>query len=263
MKKTFLSVLIGIAVVMLLSLPAHASLSLTASTDKDTMVVFVSEEGGLGGRGAMEIAAPTSDQNRTQEVMLSWNTASLKSQFDAQYGVGGWVVTSVTVTFGSNNPSAGTQPNNSRFNIINPGFFTLSWLSNDSWSESIMYSDLYKYLPGEGSNTEELLGTYYYFADGIGSLTWYLNNTPGLIADILSGSAISILGEPGDTSAGYVGYLINQNNGSFGGPILTITADAAPVPIPPAFFLLGSGMAGIGLLRKRFTLKTIRKGGRV
>jgi hypothetical protein len=246
---------------VLLSVPAYASLTLTASYERDTFVIFESSETGLAGRNGREIAAPTASQPRTEEPIIGFDLSSVKSEFDAYYGVGGWVVTSVSITIGSNYPTGGVQPNNSRFNVVNSGLFTWSWLSNDSWDAgSLMYYDLYKYLPGEGDNTKEVLGTYYYFADGIGTLTWFFDLTPGLIADILSGDKITILGEPGDASAGYVGYMFNP------GEVLTITADAAPVPIPPAFFLLGSGMAGIGLLRRRFShsraMKSIRKGGR-
>ncbi len=257
MKKTFLSVATGIAVVISLSLPGYASHTLTASYERDTFVISTDGETGLSGRNGREIAAPTTgDQARTEEPIIGFDLSSIKTGFDAQYP-GGWVVTSVSISIGSNYPTGGVQPNNLRFNVVNPGFFTWSWLSNDSWDAgSLMYRDLYKYLPGQGSNTKEVLGTYYYFADGIGSLTWFFNKTPGLIADIMSGSKITILGEPGDASAGKIGYMFNP------GEVLTVTADAAPVPIPPAFFLLGSGMAGIGLLRKRFTFKTNRKGGR-
>ncbi len=244
--RSFLCAMLAVMLV-LLSLPAYASLTLTASYQRDTFVIFESSETGLAGRNGREIAAPTASQPRTEEVMIGFDLSSIKTQFDAYYGVGGWVVSSVSLTLGSNYPTAGVQPNNSRFNMINSGLFTLNWLSNDSWdAASLMYYDLYKYLPGYGSNTMETLGTYYYFADGTPTLTWVLANTPGLVADILSGSLVTIFGAPADST---IGYLFNP------GEVLTITADAASVPIPAAVWLLGSGMAGLVGIRRRMSKK--------
>ncbi len=246
MKKNFLSILIGIAVVLSLSIPAYASLTLTTSYQRDTMVIFDWDEGGLSGRNGREIAAPTTTYpTRVEETIIGFDLSSIKSQFDAEFGVGGWVVSSVSITIGSNYPTGGVQPNNGRFNPVNAGLFTWNWLSNDSWDAgSLMYYDLYKYLAGYGTNTQETLGTYYYFADGTGTLTWVLAKTPGLVADILSGSLVTIFGAPADFT---IGYMFNP------GEKLTITANAAPapVPVPAAVWLLGSGFAGLGFVRKR------------
>lgn len=251
-----------VAAGLVLSAPARASLTLSTGAVQDTLVIEGSSES-FGGKGAMEIAAPTSSQNRTEEALISWDTSAVKSQFDSYFGVGKWVVTSISVTFSSNYSSAGTQPNNDRFNVISPGLFTLSWLSNDSWDENtVNWFNLSDYLPGSGnSNTMESLGTYYYFADGTTQLIWFLDETPGLLGDILSGSTISIFGTPGDIVAGTVGYLFNTGTKLGNGPPLTITAEAAPVPIPPAFFLLGPGLACLGFLRRRGA-RTPSKGGR-
>jgi hypothetical protein len=226
-----------------LSVPALASLTLSTSADRDTFVIFESDETGLAGRNGREIAAPTASQPRLEEGIFSFNTARIVSLLDYEYGYRQWTITSITVTMHSNYPSAGTQPNNPRFNMINSGFFSLNWLSNDSWNaNTLMYYDLADYLPGVGNNMMETLGTYYYPANGQGSFTWTLALTSGFLADVMAGSEITIFGAPEDTT---VGYLYNP------GQILTITAEAAPVPVPPAFMLLGSGLAALGFAGRR------------
>lgn len=256
-RKIALFTVLLVAAAGFFGAPAHAALTFTTSTDYWAFLTSDQPDTNFAnGYGAMEIAAPTTAQNRTQETLFSFNTSSILSQLNAAFPTG-WVIKSISVTFNSNNPTAGTQPNNGRFSIINAGLFSLSWLSNDGWQSGVTWNTLSSYLPGTGTNQEQTLGTYYYFADGTGSLTWFLANTSGILADILSGGELSILGAPGDTIAGTVGYLFNTPvHGD--PPVLAITAEAAPVPLPPAVLLFGPGLAGLGLYRRRF----LGKGGR-
>jgi hypothetical protein len=252
--------MLAIMLVALLTAPAHASLTVSVTADRNLMVASDDPDSNWGGDvGALQISAPTVSQNWTHETLLGFNTASVKSQFDSYYGAGKWTISWIGIGMGSNYPYAGTQPNNPRWNVISPGLFSFSWLSNDNWDEgTVTWNNLSSLLPGTGSNTEERLGTYYFFGDGSDGF-WALSKTYGVVSDILSGSEISIFGEPGDTIAGTVGYLFSGPRR--GAPQLIVCAEAAPVPIPPALLLLGSGLAGIGIVRRRI-LKDNRKGGR-
>ncbi len=263
MKKLLLSTFLGMAVLSLLAVtPAFASLTLSVSADRDAYVNSNYPDSAFDG-GGMEIAAQTPVQDRLLEAIFSFNTASIASQLNSQ-----WVIKSVSVTLCSNYPTAGGQANNGAFNIIAPGFFTLSWLSNDSWPELVTYNTISAYLPGFGAgNRMETLGTYYYPANGTSPLTWGFSLSPGLLGDLLSGSEITIFGTPADTS---VGYLFNQIRKGVP-PVLVVTADAAPVPIPSAFLLFGPAIAGLGFIRRRLrnadarpvNSKTNPKGGEI
>jgi hypothetical protein len=60
---------------------------------------------------------------------------------------------------------------------------------------------------------------------------------------------VTIFGTPADST---VGYLFNTPvKGA--PPVLTVTAEAAPVPIPAAVWLLGSGLAGLVGMRRRIS----------
>ncbi len=179
----------------------------------------------FGTLGAMEIAAPTTAQNRTEETLLGFDTASFESAFNAEYGDGNWAVTSVTLEMFSNVSTAGTQPNNSSFNKIAAGDFELDWLSDDNWSQTgITWNTLPSILPGTDGNTSASLGDFYWPATGDSSATWTLDLDPNLVNDIDEGGEVTILGQP--TADSTVGYLINTRG--LNGAELNITVDSVP-----------------------------------
>ena len=200
----------------------------------------------------MEIAVATTAQPAIEEALFSFNTESLVYQLNQAFPTG-WTITSLSVTLNSNYATAGTQPGNSSFNVINPGLFQLSWLSNNGWQSGVSYNTIANYLPGTGNSNQELsLGTYNYLADGTTPLTWALSATSaaGLLAELTTGGEVTIFGTP-DSST--VGYLFNTSTKG-DPPILNVTAEAAPAPIPPSFLLFGTGIVGLGLVRRRITL---------
>jgi hypothetical protein len=205
----------------------------TSQGGQDTYVSSGEPDTSFGSKGAMMIAVPTSSQNRTEEALIQYNTASIKSSLDAEYGVGGWTVTSVTLTFYSNFSTAGVQPGNSSFNKIAAGEFNLSWISSDDWNQnSVTWNNLATSL---GSYTSESLGDYSYSATGATSDVWTLTLSSGLLSDILSGSKVSIFGTP--TANSTVGYLFNTTNN--GPSVFTVTAVAAPEPSTCALLIFG------------------------
>ena len=213
----------------------------------DTYVSSGQPTANFGTMGAMEIAVPTSSQNRTEESLVRFSTASVKSAFDADYGAGNWTITAITLQQYSNFSAAGQQPGNSSFNKIAAGGFELDWLSNVSWSETtITWNTLSTVLPGTGTNQLVSLGDFYWAADGSTSQLWNLSLASALVDDIARGGDVTLFGQP--TAGSTVGYLFNtlNNNPDY----LNITADVTPVPEPAGGDMLLLGLAGLGVIRR-------------
>jgi hypothetical protein len=226
------------AVTWLLMLPATLVAQTTTNSQVAGANTFVSSgqpTSNFGTLGAMQIAAPTTAQPRTEETLLLFDTSALRAGFDSDFGAGNWTVTSVYLTFFSNVATAGQQPNNGSFNKIAAGNFELDLLSDNNWSAtSITWNTLPGILPGNGNtNTLTPLGTFFWPASGSPSSTWALNPDPTLVAAIASGSEITIFGQP--TAGSTVGYLFNTrlNNPA----ILNVTAEAVPEPSVPVCIL--------------------------
>ena len=194
----------------------------------NTFVSSGSPAANFGTMGGMEIAAPTAAQNRTEISLLGFNTSAMQSSFDSSYGIGGWVVTGVTLSLFSNYPMAGIQPGNVSLNKIAAGAFEFDLLSDNNWSQSaITWNTLPTILPGSGNNnTSTQLGTFNWDAAGEASSIWTLNSSQPLVNDITAGSQVTILGQP--TSGSTVGYLFNTAlvNGGY----LNVTVQAVPEP---------------------------------
>ena len=239
--------MLTIALVSAWPLPLLAApTTLGQKVEADTYVSSGEPTVNFGSKGAMMIAVSTTSQPRTEESLIRFDTLLLKTSFDADYGVGNWVVNSVTLALFSNYSTAGQQPGNSSFNQIAAGEFELDWLSNDSWSEtSITWNTLSTVLPGTGDNASASLGSFLWLADGSSSQTWTLDLAPELVDDIASGDKVTIFGQP--TVDSTVGYLFNtlNNNPAY----LYVTVDVVPEPSVPALTALG--VAALVLLRRK------------
>lgn len=225
--------------VCLVTLPATLVAQFTTHSQQveaDTFVSSGDPNSNFGLLGAVEIAAPTGAQPRTQMSLLRFDTSLLRASFDADYGAGNWLVTGVTLNLFSSVATAGQQPNNARFNKIAAGGFEFDLLSNNTWSETgITWNTLPGILPGPGnSNTLTPLGTFFWDATGQPSSIWTLNANSGLAAQIYNGDRVTILGQP--TADSTVGYLFNALSLNPG--LLSVTATA--VPEPSFFALVGS-----------------------
>src|SRR6185503_18620341 len=108
------------ALVCVVVLPAPITRASTYSqpVGADTFVSSGQPTVNFGGQGAMEIAAPTAAQPRTQMTLMRFNTADLLAAIDADFGSGNWMVTDISLTLFSNVSTAGQQPGNASFNRI-------------------------------------------------------------------------------------------------------------------------------------------------
>ena len=230
---------------------APAQTTISQKVQADTYFSSGQPAVNFGTMGAMMIAAPTIAQPRTEESLIRFDTAEIKSALDANYGAGDWTITAVTLSLLSNVSTAGQQPGNSSFNKIAAGGFELDWLSNDNWNEATMtWNTLPTVLPGSGGNTLASVGSYFWAADGSSSQTWSLNLESELVSDIANGGKVTLLGQP--TGGSTVGYLFNtlSSNPAY----LNVTADrtaAVPEPSTMAMALVVSGLAGFVAVRGR------------
>jgi hypothetical protein len=220
-----------LALALIASWPMKAtgqSTTYSQEVQADTFVSSGEPNVNFGLRGAMEIAAPTAAQPRTQIALLRFDTSALQAAFDTDYGAGNWTVTSVTLTLFSSVANAGQQPNNASFNRIAAGNFEFGLLGNNNWSEEgIAWNTLPGILPGDNnSNTLTPLGTFFWAAAGQGSSTWILNPDLNLERKIRDGEQVTLLGQPAAGST--VGYLFNTRN--LDPAYLNVTAQAVPEP---------------------------------
>ena len=240
MKLTLL-----LAATLPLSLSAQTT-TLSQVVSADTYVSSGQPDQNFGTMGAMEIAVPNSTQSRTEESLIRFNTATIDSTFNADYGAGNWTINSVTLTLFSNFATGGVQPGNGSFNIIAAGGFELDWLSDNNWSETaITWNNISSILPGTGNNTSASLGDFYWPAAGAASTTWTLGLDPNLVSDIGSGGLVTIFGQP--TAGSTVGYLFNTLNNS--PAVLNVTASV--VPEPSVMALVASSLVGLAAYRRR------------
>lgn len=203
--------------------------------------------------------------NRETNTVIAYNTANIKALFDAKYGVGLWDITDASVKFYSSFSIPNVPTKNSLYNVPTPGYFKLSWLSNDGWFEpassgavgqslpSLNWSTQASYLTGviesvspdagfhwEGGNyniyTSTTDGKISYRCGAVGDITppecysqiWALSKTTNLINDIKSGGYVSLVGTPADSQVVYYFDQLGQPNAH---PQLIVTAQAIQAPV--------------------------------
>ncbi len=261
------------------SIYSDAQTYVISGTQNSTMYGTPEDVTNFYGKGAMMISAPVADPNgsysaRAMDSIFSFNTATaatgnstsyvtnpatgvnIVAAFNAQYGAGNWTITGVTMTLASNWYVQGIQPNNDDFNEVASGNFTLSTIATNPGLSTVTWNSLQALLP---TTTTTSAGTFTWTAQPVGTtnntgtepnVTYNLTDNPTLVAALLSGE-VYFLGTAADSQVGYVFNTANRV-----APEITITADAnsdlAPVPVPPALWLFGSGIAGLGFIRRRF-----------
>ena len=187
----------------------------------------------------MAIAAPGLPQGEFQTVM-QFNLSSAFNSFNAQYGLGGWSIQSVTLQLTS------SPHNNAIFNNIAPGQFGISLLQNNSWIEGtgtggipttdgISFNSLQStYI---NNATDQALGTFSFPGGSTGANDYSLDLTSGLATDILDGNELSLRLFAEDPNVSYL--FSSRGVGAGAAPDLIITV----VPEPGTIALAAMGLA--------------------
>jgi hypothetical protein len=204
-----------------------------------------------GGAGTLAISPAGSTKGEFQSL-VKFDLAPALAVFDTTYGTGNWQITSITLTLASNFGVQGSQPNNSIFNTINTGNFSIDWLADDSWLEGsgnpsspgatgVNFDSLGTLLAG-GSET---LGAYTYVPPGNNvPVVWTLDLTNAFLVDAETGGNLSFRFYASDNQ---VGYLFNARSFAANRPLITVMA----VPEPSSVALLVGGLIAMGRVRKR------------
>lgn len=192
--------------------------------------------------------------------MIKFNLAGAVTQSNSTYGAGNWQVTGLSLSLNSNFCTQGAQPSNVLFNSANGGNFNIQWLSNDSWVEGTnggtggsgfptTTAVRFQSIPSVLSGPTASLGTFLYTLPGNNVyVTYTLPLSSNLMNDVSAGQDLSLFLTPLDNQ---IGYLMAARSAGTTNSQFSVTA--APVPIPAAFWLFGSGLIGlVGLARRKW-----------
>jgi len=207
----------------------------------------------FGGTGNLSVA-PASSVKGEFDTVMKFNFTNAVSLFNSTYGAGNWQVTGVSLSLNASFGTQGAQPSNVLFNSANGGNFAIQWLSNNSWIEGtnggsggpggITFNTKSTLLTGPTAS----LGTFTYTLPGANNVyaTYNLPLNPNLIGNITGGGDLSLFLTPADDQ---IGYLFAARSAGTTNPQFIVTV--APVPVPAAIWLFGSGLtAVVGIARR-------------
>lgn len=174
-----------------------------------------------------------------------FDLSSIKSQFDAQYGVGGWQIDRITLQLTQSNAAFTTDGDVGVFFTSNDtaALTAPSTLTYDSYATSFPDAGLVSSYTFHETSTGAV-DSYALFTRGAG-------NTVGagaLAMDAMGGGLTTILLR--DQSAGVAATYAGYSNFTYAGPTLVIDAVAA-VPEPAAYALMTTGAYAIVAVARR------------
>jgi hypothetical protein len=256
---------------MLLAQAAQAQSVYTSSTTADIANAFVTDgstnnaspNDNYGAAGALMVAG-TNGTNGPFLSLVEFNLSGAVTQFNAEYGVGNWTITGVSITLAGNAATPGGNAGNAIFPTITAGGFDITWMQNDTWTQGtgtpgspevpgagstdVTYNNLLSTFETPG--TDELLGSYTYTPPGNNvALTWNLGTGPsdsGFVEDIENSTPVSLLFSPTSSTMAYLFNSRSYTNGN-NRPIMTVTA----VPEPASSILLLGGLGGYAFFCRR------------
>lgn len=196
---------------------ASAATVVSLQAVADTHVSAANAASSFGNAGALAVSG-TGNANGEFQSLLRFNLATVKSTFDAAYGIGGWTLDSVQLQL------TAATPNNPIFNANAAGLILTEWLADDTWVENAV---TWNTLPAIVSAGSESIGGGSYSGASSGSVLLTLGSGSGLAADLASGSNASFRLAAGDalvsmvTNSRNFGTLANR-------PALIFTASPEP-----------------------------------
>jgi len=204
----------------------------TNTPDKDAFVRELAPNSNYGGAGALSVsgtnATTGSPTNGAFDSFMSFNTASMVSNFNAKLGANNWVITSATLNL-TENPS----PGNAIFND-GTGYFQIRWIANDTWVEGsgnpmnptttgITYSLETDYL---NTNADQYLGSFDF--TGAAKLSYALALPNSFVTNMQAGGEVGLFMTAIDPQIGYVFYSRNYAGNPAALPSLVVSATSQP-----------------------------------
>ncbi|MGB8168909.1 MAG: hypothetical protein WCF18_15535 [Chthoniobacteraceae bacterium] len=205
----------------------------------DTFVSGANPGANYGKAGAEAISGSATSKGEF-DSLLRFNFATAKSSFDILYGVGGWSLQTVTLTL------TAQAPTNLLFNSSAAGQLGFRWLQSDAWVEGTGTPNTptadgiaYSGLAALQSGADETVGTFAFDGGTTGTRTFAFTLSPGFRTDATTGSVVSFLIQPADSTVSAL-FAANGTNIPAGDkPVLTVTA--APLPEPGSAALMFAG----------------------
>jgi hypothetical protein len=212
----------------------------------DAFVTSQNPGNNYGSAGAISVSS-AGTLGRELFTLLRFDLASTLSSFNQAFGASNWTLDGASLQL------TAASPSNQIFNPTGAGLIGADWVADDSWVEGTgspmspstvgITLDL---IPALMSGGNEGLGLLPFDGSVSDTATYDLAISPGFLADVQSGSLLSIFLSPGDA---VVSGVFNSRNFATvaNRPVLILSAVQVPEPATTAL----AGIAIIGMLSRR------------